>query len=285
MLVCVDTIYADSLFALNFIADWALLLAAGRLSGAVLRRWRIALAAALGAAYALASVAPGWGFLTHPAAKIALGVGMSLIAFGSERRFWRCCGMFFAVSALFGGAVWGAAMLAGYDAARGVYVPVSGRVLALSFALLYVYLFPAPGRAARRAGGVSLEVSLAGRSVALRALVDSGDALADPVSGRRAAVAEGGAPWSRSPARCRRGAGRRRRRGGALAPARAGGEGAAPALPRRGAEEDCSPALRPERVPRLRRGARTAGGPVPPAAGRLGRNSAAARLKGGQCDV
>ena len=140
MLVCVDTIYADSLFALNFIADWALLLAAGRLSGAVLRRWRIALAAALGAAYALASVAPGWGFLTHPAAKIALGVGMSLIAFGSERRFWRCCGMFFAVSALFGGAVWGAAMLAGYDAARGVYVPVSGRVLALSFAL-YTYIY------------------------------------------------------------------------------------------------------------------------------------------------
>ena len=107
MLVCVDTIYADSLFALNLIADYALLIAAGRTAGAVLRRWRIALAAVVGAAYALAAVVPKWGFLTHPVLKIALGVGMCLIAYGSERRFWRCCGMFFAVSALFGGAVWG----------------------------------------------------------------------------------------------------------------------------------------------------------------------------------
>ena len=92
MLVCVDTIYLDSLAALNLTADYLLLLASGRVAGAVLHRGRILLAAALGAAWALASVVPGWGFASHPAAKIALGVGMSLIAYGSERRFWRCCG-------------------------------------------------------------------------------------------------------------------------------------------------------------------------------------------------
>ena len=82
----------------------------------------------VGAAYAVACVLPKWGMLTSPTAKIALGVGMCLIAYGSERRFWRCCGCFFAVSALFGGAVWASGMLAGTGGAYTPYVPVSGRV-------------------------------------------------------------------------------------------------------------------------------------------------------------
>ena len=45
MLVCVDTIYVDSLFALNLIADYLLLLVGARVSGAVIHRLRIAAAA------------------------------------------------------------------------------------------------------------------------------------------------------------------------------------------------------------------------------------------------
>ena len=194
MLIAVEIIYADSLIALNLAADYLLLLAAGRLSGAALRRRRILLAAALGAVYALASVAPGWGFVTHPALKIAAGVGTSLVAYGRERRFWRCCAMFFAVSALFGGAVWAAALFAGYDAAAGLYVPVSFRVLALSFAACYaaVTLFLRRGlRAARRR--VRLDAALAGRSVSLAALADTGCSLADPATGRQAAVCDAAA--------------------------------------------------------------------------------------------
>ena len=195
MLVCVDTIYADSLFALNLIADYALLLASGRAAGAVLHRWRIAAAAVAGAAYALVSVVPEWGFLTHPLTKITLGVGMCLIAYGSEKHFWRCCGMFFAVSALFGGAVWGASMLAGYDGYGAAYVPVSWRVLAISFAVCYaaVTLFYRRGAAKARRRIVPLSAWLAGRSVSLRALVDTGNSLCDPVSGRQAAVADAAA--------------------------------------------------------------------------------------------
>ena len=182
MLVCVDTIYLDSLAALNLTADYLLLLASGRVAGAVLHRGRILLAAALGAAWALASVVPGWGFASHPAAKIALGVGMSLIAYGSERRFWRCCALFFAMSALFGGAVWGAALLFGYDAGGRLYVPLSFRTLALSFALCYAavtLLFRR--RAARERRIAPLELRLGGKSALLRALADTGCSLADPV--------------------------------------------------------------------------------------------------------
>ena len=69
MLKGVDIIYADSLIALNLAADYLLLLAAGRVAGAALHRGRVFLAALLGALYALASVAPGWGFSAHPVAQ------------------------------------------------------------------------------------------------------------------------------------------------------------------------------------------------------------------------
>ncbi len=192
MLVCVDTIYADSLLALNLTADYLLLLAAGRVSGAVLRRGRILLAALLGALYALAAVLPQCGFLTRPAAKIALGVGMALIASGAERRFWRCCAAFFALSALFGGAGWAAALLAGSGAPAGLYVPVSWRALILSFGLCYtaVTLFLRRAAPKSRRRELRLTVTLCGRSAALRALVDTGNSLADPVSGRAAAVCD-----------------------------------------------------------------------------------------------
>lgn len=191
MLVCVDTIYADSLLALNLAADYLLLLAAGRISGAVLRRRRILLASVAGAAYALASVVPEWGFLTAPILKISVGVGMALLAYGSERRFWRCCASFFAMSALFGGAVWGASLLAGTDAAGAVYVPVSLRVLVLSFAVCYaVVSLLLRGSFSKRAKRVAaLELELAGRALSLRALLDTGSSLADPVTGRAVIVA------------------------------------------------------------------------------------------------
>ena len=188
----VDIIYADSLVAVNLIADYLLLLSAGRVAGAVLHRWRMLLAAALGALYALASVAPEWGFLNGFAPKIALGVGMSLISFGSERRFWRCCAAFFAMSALFGGAVWALSTLGGYDAAPGGYVPLAGRTLALSFAVCYaavtLFMRRAAPKALRRTA--ELRLSLGARQVTLRALIDTGCTLADPATGRPAAVCD-----------------------------------------------------------------------------------------------
>ena len=134
----VETIYLDSLFALNAVIDYFLLLCSARAAGAVLRRWRLALAAVLGGAWAVACVLPGMGFLTYAPMKLVPAVFMALIAFGGERRLWRCLVIFLAVSAAFGGAVWAASMLAGTDAYGGqVYVPVSMRVLVLSFALCY----------------------------------------------------------------------------------------------------------------------------------------------------
>ena len=49
-------IYADSVFALNFAADYLLLLAAGKICSVPLHRWRMALGALWGGVYALLSI-------------------------------------------------------------------------------------------------------------------------------------------------------------------------------------------------------------------------------------
>lgn len=192
----VETIYLDSLFALNAMIDYFLLLCAARVTGAVLHRLRIALAAVLGGLWAVACVLPGFEFLSFAPVKLVPAVFMALIAFGGERRLWRCLIAFLAVSAAFGGAVWAASMLAGGGMYGGrVYLPVSMRVLVLSFALCYAGVSLVFRRAGKRAEReiLPLAVTLRGRTLSLRALRDTGNGLYDPVSGRAVAVAELGA--------------------------------------------------------------------------------------------
>ena len=192
----VETIYLDSLFALNAIIDYFLLLCSARVAGAVLHRWRLGLAAVLGGFWAAASVLPGFEFLSFAPMKLVPAVFMALIAFGGERKLWRCLVIFLAVSAAFGGAVWAASMLAGTGMYGGrVYLPVSTRVLVLSFALCYAgvsLVFRRIGKRAEREI-LPLAVTLRGKTVTLRALRDTGNGLYDPVSGRAVAVAELGA--------------------------------------------------------------------------------------------
>lgn len=189
-----DIIYADSLFFLNFVIDYLLLLATGRICSLPLRRWRLALSAAVGGIYAVAAVL--WPQLAGlPMVKLAFGAGLVGLAFGRERLFLRRLLVFFVVSAAFGGAVHAACSLAGLSAVGRVYIPVSLRVLVLSFALCYAGLTlvfsGSDKRAARQLCRV--DVKLEDKSVSFPALHDSGNELIDPVSGRAVLVAEAAA--------------------------------------------------------------------------------------------
>ena len=59
-------IYVDTLFLLNAMVDYLLLLAAARLAGEPLTRLRFLLGALLGGGYAVAIFLPGLAFLRHP---------------------------------------------------------------------------------------------------------------------------------------------------------------------------------------------------------------------------
>ena len=101
-----DIIYIDRLFLLNLVLDYLIVLCSARLCGIRLRRARYAAAAVFGALYAALSLLPGLAFFKLWPVKLICGLLMALIAFGGEDKLWRCCLTFFAVSALFGGAVW-----------------------------------------------------------------------------------------------------------------------------------------------------------------------------------
>ena len=127
-----DVIYLDSLFGLNLLIDYCLVLVSARVCGVVLHRWRYALAALIGALYAALMVLPGFGWLANGMMKLALGAAMALIAFGGEAHLVRCTVVFFAVSAAFGGAVYAASMLAGVSPGSGALVTVGHRAATCS---------------------------------------------------------------------------------------------------------------------------------------------------------
>ena len=189
-----EIVYIDSLFLLNFIIDYLLLLAAGKICVLGLRRGRLALGAAFGAGYAaLAVLLPR--FFAMAVVKLLAGAALPLIAFGAGRRAIRAVAVFFAVSAAFGGAVYAACSLGGVTPRAGLYVPVSMRVLLLSFALCYGAFTLVFRRSGRRGEQTirSVRVTLAGRAAEFAALCDTGNELTDPVTGEGVLVAEAGA--------------------------------------------------------------------------------------------
>lgn len=186
-----EIVYIDSLFFLNLAIDYLLLLATGKICALPLRRARMALGALGGAAYAvLAVLRPGVFALA--AVKLLAGAALPLVAFGTGRRATRAVLVFFAVSAAFGGAVYAACSLAGASLTRGLYIPVSLKVLVLSFALCYAAFTLVFRRAGRRGERTlrKVSVTLAGRTAEFTALLDTGNELTDPVTGEGVLVAE-----------------------------------------------------------------------------------------------
>ena len=191
-------VYIDSLFLLNFVVNYLLLLSAARLAGEIIRRLRLALGAALGALYAAAVFFPGMAFLLHPACKLGTAVLMLLCAFGGSRRLLRLTLVFFGVSAAFGGGIFAIELLSGRGLSlkNGIfYSAMDLRLILLSAAACYAVLTLVFRRTAKHSGPsrelVPAVLTIEGRCVALTALVDTGNTLTDPVTNRPVMVAEG----------------------------------------------------------------------------------------------
>ena len=186
-----DIIYIDRLFFLNLALDYLIILCSARLCGIKLKRLRYALSAVFGALYAALSLIPWFVFLTLAPVKLICGAMMALIAYGGEKKLLRCCLVFFAVSALFGGAVWAISLQNGGILGSGAYIQTSFPVLAISFSLIYAVLSIVFRRSVKSADISVSDVNVAfmGRHVSLRCLHDSGNSLFDPVSGDTVLVA------------------------------------------------------------------------------------------------
>ena len=191
-------IYVDTLFLLNALVDYLLLLASARLAGEPLSRPRFLLGAALGGLYAAGIFLPGLGFLARPPCRLAAAAVMVLAAFWNSRRLLRQTVIFFALSCALGGGVLAIGLLGGRGLSlRGgvLYSGMDLKILLLSAAGCYALLTLALRGAARHTGPggelLTVRLTLGARSLALTALADTGNTLSDPVTGRPVVVAEG----------------------------------------------------------------------------------------------
>lgn len=188
-------VYIDMLFLLNGIANYLLLLAGGRMAGTVLRRGWIALAAAIGALYASVLFLPGLGWLAAWPCKLAAGVLMAVVAYGTGRHLLRAAVMFFGASVMLAGMVLAAELLGNgpLTLENGVfYSRFDLRLLLVLFVLCYFLLSLFFQRIGRHGGGelVRLDVKLLDRQISFTALRDTGNTLTDPVTNRPVVVVD-----------------------------------------------------------------------------------------------
>ena len=204
MMVCMETIYIDSLFILNLAIDYLLLLVTGRICSAHLRRGFIALGAAVGAVYSVLVVLPFGEFLASWPCKLAFAAIMLLTAYWGEKHIFRCSAVFLAVSAAFGGTVYAVSIIGGTGTGHGLYVRVPFRILLLSFAVCYAVLSIVFRRSADKTERTVLPAvaELDGRKADLLILRDTGNGLYDPVSGLPVCIAETRTAAALFPAEC-----------------------------------------------------------------------------------
>lgn len=170
-------IYIDLLMLLNFLVDLLLILGTNRLSGHGLGCKRAIPAAMLGGIYAGACVLPGFAFLGSLFWRlVSLGL-MSAIAFGANQSGLRRGVVFVLLSMALGGIALG---LSG----GGFWS------LVLSAAgICFLCLVGFRGRVGQQQY-VPIAIHYGGQNVSLTALVDTGNTLRDPVSGRNVLVVD-----------------------------------------------------------------------------------------------
>ena len=178
-------VYLDSVFLFNALLDYLLFLSTARLAGIPLRRRRYLLCGVLGGLYAAAVCLPGGGFLTETLVKAGVGLLLALIAFGRETHFLRLTLLTVAIACALAGTVLALGLLAGQHIpnARGIfYTNVNGKTLLLSASGVYLLLtviFRAAAAHGIRGECLPVTVCLLGQTVALTALLDTGNSLRD----------------------------------------------------------------------------------------------------------
>ena len=181
-MISMNIIYLDTLFLVNFLCDYILLLCTARVSGGEIRRILILLAAALGGLYACLCNLPDYPWLGHPIIKICCCILLCLIAFPREPNLLRCILIFLCISAMSGGLISAASL-----SYKGLnYLPLGLKSIFLIFSIVYFILSfffrNIPHTHSKQCHTVT--VCLADKTVSFRALRDSGNELYDPITNR-----------------------------------------------------------------------------------------------------
>lgn len=169
------TVYLDGVMLLNFLVDFLLLLAAGRLCGFPVKLGRAIAGGALGGLYAAVCLLPGFAFLGNFLWRtVSLGA-MAVIAYGYSLSAWRRGLVFVFLSLALGGAVMGIG---------------KGGILGIVSAAGVLCILCCVGFRGRLGGTayIPVELNYGENRLTLTALQDTGNTLRDPVTGQQVLV-------------------------------------------------------------------------------------------------
>ena len=169
------TVYIDGVLLLNFLVDFLLLLAAGRLCGYPARVARAVAAGALGGVYAAVCLLPGFAFLGNLLWRVVSLVAMGAVAYGISVSAMRRGLVFVFLCMALGGAVMG------MDKGGILGILSAAGILCL---LCYIGFRGRLGRTTY----IPVELYYGKCHLRLIALQDTGNTLRDPVTGQQVLV-------------------------------------------------------------------------------------------------
>lgn len=189
-------IYLDVLAGVNFAMDYLLLCGTARLSGVYAPRMRLCAGAAAGACYAVLSCLPPGAWCTTLLGQIAAAMLMTRLTFGG--RPWSELARLTMLFGLLSCACAGGALALGhisdvsFFAGGGFYVDVPMRVVAAAGAVCWVLsgvLFRGHAEDGIKQRQIAhVQLAFSGQTADYTLLVDSGNELSDPISGKPALV-------------------------------------------------------------------------------------------------
>lgn len=206
-------VYADILFLINFCMNYVILCICRRLLCCETKRWRMALAAAIGGIYSVCIFFPSTALLYTIALKALMSAALVWISFPTKawKTFFLRLGVFYLVSFTLGGACM--ALLYLTDAGgktdaivkNGVfYMQLPTRVLLCSGSGAYVLMSLVSRllKNAREKHFYDVTISMGANSIQARGFVDTGNELTEPFTKRPVLIAQWEIWQSLLPAGC-----------------------------------------------------------------------------------
>lgn len=191
-------IYVDILFLTNLTINYIILFAVGKSARSATRQFRLILASALGALYAVVLFYPHMMFLFHAFFKLVFSILLVLIAFRFEspKRLFKNVVYFYIISFAFAGAAsFANQYFTTIKVNNGVvYFESSIWILILSciaaYFLITFFLKLTTTRYQKEKIIKDLLVTLNGRYVTIKGIVDTGNSLCDPITKKPVVIAE-----------------------------------------------------------------------------------------------
>jgi sigma-E processing peptidase SpoIIGA len=191
--------YVDVLLIENFIIDYLLLNVTSKLSKLKTNRTRLSIGAAVGALYILIVFFPSLKVFLGIVTNFAVSALMLIIAFAPEKfkDFFKVLGLFYVIAFVFGGAAFFLFYFTGKgNVVNGVYYiknfPFSMLIAGLTagyFLVVYCYKY-VQHKALNDELNYNITVIVDNKQARIKAILDTGNSLKDPISNLPVIVAE-----------------------------------------------------------------------------------------------